>query len=200
MSHALIHGKELARSAREYRISLPGLIIILIVFAAVLPYSLQEHGQAFLILSSLALFGVALGLLAGPPRIDVRFDETSLIYSVLGFAVIGVTSMVTGLVNSLDMSRTLFIYAAVCEELAFRFGVQRFAERVFGPFVALIFQAGVFMLYHWMVYPGYALVAAFPLIAGLVLGMLNMMCKDLTAPLIAHALNNAMVIALGSGW
>jgi len=202
MSHALIHGKELARSAREYRISLPGLIIIMFVFASVLPYSLtlREGSQSFLILSSLALLGVALGLLAGPPKLDVRLEGTSLMYGIMGFAVIGVASMLTGLFSSLDMSGVLFIYAAVCEELAFRFGVQRFAEKVFGVWVGLIFQAGLFCLYHWLVYPGYSVTAAFPLIAGLILGMLNVMCRDLSAPLLAHVLNNAMVIALGAGW
>ena len=181
-------------SIREYRISLIGIFTILVVFAAVMPYSVSMPKESLVILTSIALVGVALGLLAGPPKLEMRLNINSLLYGLLGFSVLGITSLNIGLISTLSIHGYVYIVAAVCEELAFRFGIQRFAERVMGPLIALIFQAGLFMLYHWMVYPGYSLLAAYPLIAGLVLGAVNMLTKDLTAPLIAHVLNNALVI------
>ena len=183
-------------SIREYKISIVGLAIILVVFAAVLPYSLRVPRDSLIVLTSIALMGAALGLLAGPPKLDVELDMNSLLYGLLGFSILGITSLNIGVIESLSIHGYVYIVAAVCEELAFRFGIQRFAEKVMGPLIALIFQAGLFMLYHWMVYPGYSLLAAYPLIAGLVLGAVNMLAKDLTAPLIAHVLNNALVILL----
>ena len=97
-------------------------------------------------------------------------------------------------ISTLGIHGYVYIVAAVCEELGFRFGVQRFDERIFGHFIASIFQAGLFMLYYWVVYPGYTLTAVYPLIAGLILRAVNMLAEDLTAPLIAHILNNALVI------
>ncbi len=190
MSKVLI--KKLGSSS-NYRITLPGLVIILVGFAALLPYCLRYDPKAFFILSSVALAGVSLGLLAGPPKFEVRTDVGSVMYGLLAAAVIGVLSLTLHVIDSLSTVRYVILYAAICEELGFRFGAQRLGEVVFGPYVALIFQAGLFMLYHWCVYPGYSLVAAYPLIAGLVLGSVNMVCRDLTPSLIAHVCVNALV-------
>ncbi len=195
MSKALLHSKD--KGVANYRISLPGLVIILAVFAAVLPYAVPSGDPAFFVLATIALMGAAMGLLAGPPRIDPSVDVGSVMYGVLAAAVVGISGLVLHL-TELSSVRSVVIFAAVAEELGFRFGVQRLAEKIMGPAVALIFQAGLFMLYHWVVYPGYELTAAYPLIAGLVFGSVNMLTKDLTPSLIAHVAVNALVaISLG---
>jgi len=191
MSKALLHGKE-RNGGRGYRISLPGLVIILIVFAAVLPYAIPSGDPAFLVLATLVLSGTALGLLAGPFRLETRVDAQSLMYGLLAAGAVGISQMVLQF-SALSSVRAVVIFAAVAEELAFRFGVQRFAERIMGPTIALVFQAGLFMLYHWVVYPGYSLSAAYPLIAGLVFGAVNTLSRDLTPSLLAHTAVNALV-------
>ena len=192
MSKAFIHYKELGSKAGSYRITLPGVAVILIVFASVLPYAITSNTKAFLILTTLALAGVAMGLLAGKSRLSADVDAQGLMYGFLAAGVVGISGIILHF-TSLSITGLVLIYSAVAEELAFRFGAQRLAERVMGPSIALIFQAGLFMLYHWMVYPGYSLAAAYPLIAGLVFGTVNMVTKDLTPSLIAHVLVNALV-------
>lgn len=193
MERALVHRKEY-RS--KYRITLPGVAIILVVFATVLPYAIPSGDPAYFVLATIGLTGVTMGMLAGIPRIDLRVDMDSVMFGLLGTAVIGISSMFVSF-SYMSVAGVL-VFAAVCEELGFRFGVQRLAERVMGSFVALVFQAGLFMLYHWVVYPGYEVVAAYPLVAGLVLGAVYMWTKDLTAPLIAHVIVNSLVALTSS--
>jgi membrane protease YdiL (CAAX protease family) len=183
----------------SYRISGAGVFIIAAVFTSILVYvvSPDVNKQALFTLSSVGMFGVVMGLLAGLPRISVKVDGMSLLYGLLGAAVISVSAAFLQLGRlSLEMGKVVFIYAAVCEELAFRFGLQRFLARVLNDWFAWVMQAAAFMLYHWMVYPGYEVMAAFPLIAGLILGGLNALSKDLTAPLTAHVINNAIVVMM----
>ena len=197
MSKALISSKLSVVRPASFRISLVGLFIILFVFAGVLPYVVKYQSNAFLILTTLALAGVSLGLLAGGVRFDLRVDSISLAYGLLGAGVVGVSAMLLHF-TSLSITGLVLIYSAVAEELAFRFGVLRFSERIMNVWFAIVFQAGLFMLYHWMVYPGYSLISAYPLIAGLVFGWIDVYANDLTPSLLAHVLVNALVaISLG---
>ena len=195
MSKAFLAVRAL-RGVKEYRISMPGLVILLLGFAALAPYCLKYDAKAFFILSSVAMGGAALGLLAGPPRLELRVDMRSVVLGLMAAGVIGLTNLVMH-ATALSMVSYTVLYAAICEELAFRFGVQRLAERVMGPAVGVVFQAGLFMLYHWMVYPGYTLFAAYPLVAGLVFGTVNMTTRDLTPSLIAHFTVNALAMSFG---
>jgi membrane protease YdiL (CAAX protease family) len=195
MSKVLIHINNIRRT--DYRITLPGLAIILLVFAAVLPYAIPSGDRAFVILATIALTGVSMGLLAGIPKLEAGLDTNSVMYGLLAMAVVGIAGVMLSYAT-LSSVKAVIIFAAVAEELGFRFGVQRLAEKVMGTAVALVFQAGLFMLYHWMVYPGYTFQAAYPLIAGLVFGAVNMFTRDLSSSLIAHVSVNVLVaLSLG---
>ena len=178
-----------------YRISLIALLLIAFVFASVLVYVVQGEEKFFFILSSVAAFGVGMGLLAGRVKIELRVNWIALGFGVLGGLLIMLCMQLLAL-SILPLSRLILLYAAVCEELGFRFGLQRFLARFLKDFWALVIQAGVFAVYHWSVYPGYTELSLYPLIAGLILGVLNAMTRDLTAPMTAHLLVN-FVASLG---
>ncbi len=198
MSKALISSRLSGVRPASFRISLVGLFIILAVFAGVLPYVVKYESKAFMVLTTLAMAGISLGLLAGGVRFDLRFDPVSLAYGLLGAGVVGASAMLLRITSSLSVTGFVLVYSAVAEELAFRFGVLRFAERIMSVWFAVVFQAGLFMLYHWMVYPGYSLTAAYPLIAGLVFGWIDVYANDLTPSLLAHVMVNVLVaISLG---
>ena len=190
MSKAFLAFK--GKSGYGYRITLPGLVILLVGFAALMPYCLKYDAKAFFVLSAVAFGGAALGLLAGPPKLELRVDTYSVMMGLLAAGVVGITNLFMH-VAQLSVVGYTVLYAAVCEELAFRFGVQRLAERVMGLAVGIVFQAGLFMLYHWVVYPGYTFMAAYPLIAGLVFGSVNALSGDLTPSLVAHFTVNLLV-------
>lgn len=141
--------------------------------------------------SIIAILGMALGFLAGLPKLSMRINVKAI---GLGLAAYLVILIIQLLIFKLKLSYTLTFYflAAVLEELGFRFGLQRFLEKITkSAHLAILIQAVIFMIYHYMVYPGYeGVIAAYPLIAGLVLGTAYYYAKDLTAPLIAHVLTN----------
>lgn len=175
----------------SYTISLVGLLIIL-SGGMVAGYYLLSYGEEVVFflakLATISMVLMLLGIMVGGVNVSFKFNAESLLYGIIGFAVLMVVRIVVGYTLSLD--RLVVFLAAIFEELGFRFGLQRFLERVVGPYIAIIVQASVFMIYHWLVYPGFELISIFPLIGGLVLGTVYWLSRDLSASLIAHVLNN----------
>ena len=175
----------------RYKISIIGIGVLLGTFLALGPYILMMGNELdpLIKISAISMFGLMLGFIAGLPKLDMKIDIKAVGIGLVAYACIAIIKIMQA---PLSIASTAFyVTAAVLEELGFRLGLQRFLERILrNPHIAIIIQATAFMIYHWLVYPGYEAISVFPLISGLVLGYSLYISKDLTAPLIAHVLNN----------
>ena len=185
--------KRLITHTEHYKVSLIGIGIIVFTFLGIGPMFLNASDQevrAVFILSSIAALGICLGTLVGIPKLSLKIDIKAIMIGLIAFAAISVCKISITTATLLSVSNLIYIYAAVCEELGFRFGLLRFLEKIVNPHIAILAQAATFQIYHYMVYPGYETITIFPLVSGLVLGYTMYYSKNLTSPLIAHALNN----------
>ncbi len=174
----------------KYKISLVGLALILGGAMVVGYYLLSEPEENVTLIARIGSIAMLLMILGIPQGVNIslKLDHKALFYGIMGFGLLLVIRFFMGFTLSITGWVVLYL-SAVFEELGFRFGLQRFLERFMGV-AGIVVQAGVFMVYHWMVYPGYELVSLFPFLGGLVLGTIYYLSKDLSAPLLAHVLNN----------
>ncbi len=184
-----------------YEVSLIALILTAFASMACFVYVVNARDSyALAVLGGLMGAGVGMGLVAGAPRITSRLNARAVMWGVIGaVAILPLQAFIHLSVTAtqfLDVSgASVVLFAAVAEEWFFRFGLQRLLERFTNPWVALIIQAGVFAVYHWRVYPGYDVTSvAFPMIAGLILGTVNIMTKDISASMTTHFINNLFTV------
>ncbi|MDP3879583.1 MAG: type II CAAX endopeptidase family protein [Dehalococcoidales bacterium] len=88
----------------------------------------------------------------------------------------------------------MFFFVGIGEELLFRALIQRDLADVFGWKWGLLGASFLFAVMHltWRSVPE----LGFVFIAGIVLGALYLKTKSLTAPIIAHGVNNVMLVAV----
>ena len=184
-------------ASKDYSVSAVAIGLTIFSFFAVLVYAVDPafDATAVMVLSSIAFAGVSMGLLLGVPSISTRVKSDSLMWGITVGMILLVTSAVIKVTASLSIAKLLYLYAAVAEEWGFRYGLQRLLAKVWNPWVAWVGQAFAFMIYHWVVYPDVTVIA-FPLVAGLLLGAVHDITKDLSAPMLAHFMNNLYVVLL----
>jgi len=182
-----------------YEVSLVALVLTFFGATALFVYVVSDSEWFNLgVLGGLFACGVGMGLIAGIPRITPRLNSRALVFGFIGFLAVLPISAFIHLSSALSIASTsTVLFAAIAEEWFFRFGLQRLLERFTNPWIALFLQAGAFMVYHWRVYPGYNFTAAaFPLIAGLIFGVINVVSKDISASMLAHFLNNLFTVVI----
>lgn len=185
-----------------YEVSLIALVLTAFASMSCFVYVVKDSSTyALAVLGGLMGAGVGLGLIAGAPRITPRINGNALLWGFVG--VVTILPLQAFLHLSVAISRldvagaSIVLFASVAEEWFFRFGLQRLLERFTNPWVALIIQAGAFAVYHWRVYPGYDIVSvAFPMISGLILGLVNIMARDISASMTAHFINNLFTVVM----
>ena len=86
------------------------------------------------------------------------------------------------------------ILVAVAEETAIRgFLMPVFISKI-GVWPGIILSSASWMIYHWYVSSGNPVFLTTIFLAGLILGYIDIMTKSLTPSLLAHVLNNLLVI------
>ena len=88
----------------------------------------------------------------------------------------------------------MFLFVAIAEEVLFRALIQRDLVAAFGWKWALFGASAIFAVMHltWRSIPE----LGFVFLAGLILGALYLRTKSLIAPIIAHGINNVMLVAV----
>jgi len=150
--------------------------------------------RAILIAGGLALSGILLSLLIGIPSVTMSIDYNGVAYGLGGFAAIALVKVVT-IGFKLSSLPVFYAMMAVFEELFFRFALYRLLLKVTDCNVPLaaICDAALFMIYHYMVYPASDIaVNIFVFASGIILCIIYTLSRSLSAPLIAHILNNIL--------
>ena len=187
---------------RSYKVGIVSILLMVFIFGTILLMivSPEIDPRFFFILSTIMCMGFVMGVLAGLPRLSIVPDMNAVLIGLTGYVALAVGTFILGLdLSILNTSTLTLLYAPLAEEIAFRFGLHRFLARFMKDYMALVIQAVIFGIYHWMVYPGYTELAWYPILAGLIFGILNTMTRNLDAPLIAHFLNN-LTVAIMQWW
>lgn len=196
--------------------SLVGFLIVASILAAVLP---EEHTPSLWIIESILLAVLVLGF--SLPNLGLLKEQLGRIGFLKTEAWLGLAALVpllalnfaySALIRFLSGAEDFSFYKffsdagyppavavmvvcvgpAIIEEVGFRGLVLPWLLNAFGPWKALVFSSGLFMVLHFNI-----LGALYLFLVGMLLGWVWLRTRSLYPPMVIHFLHNFMVLELG---
>ncbi len=196
--------------------SLVGFLLVASILAAVLP---EEHTPSLWIIESILLAVLVLGF--SLPNLGLLTEQLRRIGFLKVEAWLGLAALVplmalnlaySGLIRALLGAEDFSFYQffsdagysptvavmvvcvgpAIIEEVGFRGLVLPWLLNAFGPWKALVFSSGLFMVLHFSL-----LGSLYLFLVGMLLGWVWLRTRSLYPPMLIHFLHNVMVLELG---
>jgi len=176
------------------------LALTIFLYSATWPGELATHA---LFVSVLGVAGMVMSFLIGGFRRDKEIDRVEqgqiISYTALGLGVIFAANMMVSMVPKVGSisvvdEKLFLILIAIMEEQFFRGFLATFFYQRGGMLVGVLGSAAIFTVYHFAVYGSNPAALAVVFVAGCVLAWIDLRAQRVTPSMIAHILNNMLVV------